>query len=660
MEYGLSDPFTSKSINPREHGILEQLYAQAPFGMFTLDREMRFVRVNDQMASLFGIAASQIIGTTLTNAIQGIGSILVPILLHVLNEGRPLADLTIDIPGSGPAHTCYWLLNCYPLRSNEGEISGLGVVVQDITEKKAKEASQNDRLRFESLLSDLSLDFINVPVSEVDSKIESCLKKLVEFLGFDRISVWHFFSDLARLYCSYSLPEIKLPPPVLDDVVPTWVAMARKGEMFYISDTNELPDNQWRERKYCKEQGNFKSILFIPLSVGGTALGAVSFVSYSVNVLWPDIIIQRLRLLGGIFANALERKKADQKIQKAFCEIELLKDRLVAENHYLRDQIVIEHRHEEIVGQSEGIRKALLQAGQVACTDSTVLILGETGTGKELIARAIHNLSPRKDRVMIKINCAALPANLIESELFGREKGAYTGAQSQQIGRFESADGSTLFLDEIGELPLELQAKLLRVLQEAQFERLGSSKPINVNVRIIAATNRDLAQAVKNGTFREDLYYRLNVFPISVPPLRERREDIQPLVWALVKEFSSTFGKTIEVIPRKTMDALKNHSWPGNVRELRNMVERAMILNNCPTLVIDIPNTDSPTLHSPTLHSTSLKDTERMHILGILKSVGWRVRGKFGAAELLHLKPTTLESKMKKLGIKRCHSASEI
>lgn len=623
--------------------------------MFTLDREMRFVRVNEQMASLYGIAASQIIGTTLTNAIPDIGSILEPILLHVLNEEQPLVDLVIDIPGNEPAHARYWLLNCYPLRSKEGEISGLGVVVQDITETKVKEASQDDRLRFESLLSELSLDFINIPVSEVDNKIESCLKKLVEFLGFDRISAWHFSSGLARLYCSYSLPGIKLPPPVLDDVVPMWVDMARKGEMFYISDTNTLPDNHWRERKYCKEQGAFKSILIIPLSAGGTALGAISFVSYSVNVLWPDVIIQRLRLLGGIFTNALERKAADQKIQKAFYEIKLLKDRLEAENHYLRDQIVIEHPHEEIVGQSEGICKALLQAKQVAGTDSTVLILGETGTGKELIARAIHNLSPRRDRVMIKINCAALPATLIESELFGREKGAYTGAQSRQIGRFESADGSTLFLDEIGELPLELQAKLLRVLQEAQFERLGSSKPINVNVRIIAATNRDLAQAVKNGTFREDLYYRLNVFPISVPPLRERREDIQPLVWALVKEFSTTFGKTIEVIPRKTMDALKNHSWPGNVRELRNMVERAMILNNCPTLVIDIPNTDTPTLHS-----TSLNDTERMHILGILKSVGWRVRGKFGAAELLQLKPTTLESKMKKLGLKRCTPASEM
>lgn len=527
--------------------------------------------------------------------------------------------------------------------------------LQETTDKRGQEATLDDRLRFEVLLSDLSSDFINVPVSEVDDKIQSWLKQLVEFLGFDRISVWHFLSGVARLHCSYSLPGIKLPPPVLDDVVPAWVAMARKGAMFYISDTNDLPNDQWRERDYCRDQGGFKSILFIPLSVGGTTLGAVSFVSHSVKVSWPDAIIQRLRLLGGVFANALERKKADLAIQEAFCEIERLKDRLEAENHYLRDQIVTDHRHEEIIGQSEGIRTALLQAEQVAGTDSTVLILGETGTGKELIARAIHNLSPRRARVMIKVNCAALPATLIESELFGREKGAYTGAQCRQIGRFEAADGSTIFLDEIGELPLELQAKLLRVLQEGQFERLGSSRPIDVNVRIIAATNRDLARAVKEGRFREDLYYRLNVFPIAIPPLRERREDIAPLVWALAKEFGATFGKNIEVIPRKNMESLKNYSWPGNVRELRNMVERAMILNNSPTLVVDIPN--SAILSS---HPFSLNDTERQHILDILKSVGWRIRGMNGAAELLALKPTTLESKMKKLGIRRATAPSDI
>jgi len=279
-------------------------------------------------------------------------------------------------------------------------------------------------------------------------------------------------------------------------------------------------------------------------------LGVLSFVSVKFEKQWPDVIVMRLRLLGEIITNVLERKRADQKIQQ-------LKNRLEAENLYLRDQIDTEHKHESVVGQSERIKRVLLKVDQVATTDSTVLILGETGTGKELVAHAIHNVSARKNRAMIKLNCAALPSTLIESELFGREKGAFTGASARQIGRFEAADGSTIFLDEVGELPLELQAKLLRVLQEGQFERLGSPIPVAVDVRVIAATNRDLRQEVRRGTFREDLFYRLNVFPIEVPPLRERREDVPLLVWAMVKEFSKAFGKTIERIPKRTWTPCK-------------------------------------------------------------------------------------------------------
>jgi transcriptional regulator with GAF, ATPase, and Fis domain len=423
--------------------------------------------------------------------------------------------------------------------------------------------------------------------------------------------------------------------------------MWQRGEMFHISDVDQLPDEQWREKKYCKDLGGIKSVLFIPLQVGGINCGIISFVSYRVKRSWPDLLIQRLRLLSDIIENALERKRADEKIQQALAKIEELKNRLEAENLYLRDQIELEQKHDEIVGQSAAIRKVLLRVETVAATDSTVLLLGETGTGKELLARALHNLSGRKSRTMIKVNCAALPASLIEMELFGREKGAYTGAFASQVGRFEAANGSTIFLDEIGELPLELQSKLLRVLQEGQFERLGSSTPINVDVRVIAATNRDLAKAVREGTFREDLYYRLNVFPISVPPLRERVEDIPLLVWAMVKEFGATFGKSIERIPKKNMDALKHHAWPGNIRELRNMIERAMIVNNGSTLVVDLP--DSPS----TITTRSLEEIDRTHIISVLESTGWRVRGKNYAADILGIKPTTLEAKMKKLGIFR-------
>jgi transcriptional regulator with GAF, ATPase, and Fis domain len=292
----------------------------------------------------------------------------------------------------------------------------------------------------------------------------------------------------------------------------------------------------------------------------------------------------------------------------------------------------------------------LIQVEQVAATNSTVLILGETGTGKELLARAIHNASSQKTKIMVKVNCAALPSSLVEAELFGREKGAYTGALTRELGRFEIADGSTIFLDEIGELSLELQAKLLRVLQDGEFERLGSSKTRKVNVRVLAATNRDLARAVENKQFRADLFYRLNVFPITVPPLRDRAEDIPKLVWAFVQEFSASMGKIIESIPATTMDSLKEYSWPGNIRELRNIIERAMIISNGPKLEIKPWTATSPRIGGS---SRRLADIEREHVQSVVEATGWRIRGAGGAAEILGLKPTTLEARMKKLGLQR-------
>jgi transcriptional regulator with GAF, ATPase, and Fis domain len=344
-----------------------------------------------------------------------------------------------------------------------------------------------------------------------------------------------------------------------------------------------------------------------------------------------------------------DRKQAEEGLQGALSEIKVLKEQLEAENVYLREEMEVKYQHEDIIGKSDKIKHVLLEIEQVAGTESTVLLLGETGTGKELIARTIHNLSPRKSRTLVKVNCAALPSTLVENELFGSEKGAYTGALRKRTGRFEVANGSTIFLDEISELPLELQAKLLRVLQDGHFERLGSSKTIGVDVRVIAATNKDLAKAVKNGQFREDLYYRLNVFPITIPPLRERIEDIPLLVWAFVKEFGEIMGKTIEQISQKSMDSLQRYYWPGNVRELRNVIERAIILCNDPILPIEVPKG----AFSSTRENMTLTEVERNHIISILDMTGWRVRGKNGAAEILGLKPTTLDSKMAKLGIRR-------
>ena len=368
----------------------------------------------------------------------------------------------------------------------------------------------------------------------------------------------------------------------------------------------------------------------------------------------PVDINASLVTLGGrrvsqiVLHDITERKRAEEELRTAFAEIRVLKEQLEAENVYLREEMKQSHVHGDIVGESPAIKRTLALAEQVAPTDSTVLLYGETGTGKELLARSIHNLSPRNDRPLVTVNCAAMPSALIEAELFGRERGAYTGALTRQAGRFEVADKGTLFLDEVGELTPEAQAKLLRVLQEGKFERLGSSSTITVDVRVIAATNRDLEQAVEAGRFREDLFYRLNVFPITVPPLRERREDIPLLIWTFVREFSEKMGKRIETIPRMTMEALSSNPWPGNVRALRNTIERAMILSSGTTLNVDLAGAGSGTKAPP-----AIDDAERSHITRSLEAAGWRIRGKGGAAELLGLKPTTLEYRIKRLGIRR-------
>lgn len=343
------------------------------------------------------------------------------------------------------------------------------------------------------------------------------------------------------------------------------------------------------------------------------------------------------------------RRIAEEALRKAYDEIKQLKDQLLAENLYLQEEIKLEHKHDEVVGNSESIRKVLYQVEQVAATDSTVLLEGETGTGKELIAHAIHNLSARRARLLVKVNCAALPSTLIESELFGREKGAFTGAFARQMGRFELADKSTIFLDEIDGLPLELQSKLLRVLQNGEFERLGNPKTIKVDVRVIAATNKDLKQAVRDGKFREDLYYRLNIFPITIPPLRERRQDIRPLVWSFVKEFGERMGKRIESIPQKSLEGLQAYPWPGNVRELRNIVERSMIIATGPVLYIETPKMAEAIKN----RLNTLEEVERQYIIQVLNTTGWKVSGWKGAAEILGINPKTLESRMKKLGIER-------
>jgi len=410
--------------------------------------------------------------------------------------------------------------------------------------------------------------------------------------------------------------------------------------------SNVADETRWpRYQEAVRER--LTSACYLPLTTARQRLGALAFASQQAAA-YDDADLEYLQLVANQVAVAVENALAFQCIEK-------LKEKLEKEKVYLEEEIRTEHNFDEIVGESPALRRVLKEVETVAPTQSTVLIRGETGTGKELIARALHELSPRRQRTFVRLNCAAIPSGLLESELFGHEKGAFTGAIMQKVGRFELAHQGTLFLDEVGDIPMELQSKLLRVLQEQEFERLGSTQTIRVDVRLVAATNRDLAQMVAHGQFRSDLYYRLNVFPVLLPPLRERRGDIPQLVRHFAQQFARRMGKRIESIPADVMDALAEYRWPGNIRELQNIIERAVILSSGPVLEVALGDLKSSTAPSELIAgpAVTLNDAEREHIVRALNDAQWVLGGQNGAAARLAMKRTTLQSKMKKLGITR-------
>jgi len=539
-----------------------------------------------------------------------------------------------------------------PARGSVPSTTTCGLMV-DVDSLNATQSHLKERLVFEECLARLSATFISLPSDQIDQEIEKGLETIVTTLGSDRASLAQLDAAHGELRITHSWSAPGIPPTPKDnvkDVFPWIFSEVQKGNKVIVSRIGDLPAEAEKERQYGLAIGQ-QATLIIPFWIASKVAGGLAIGVFHRERDWQPEIIQSFQLAAEIFANAILRKQTEEGLKRANAEIKDLKDQLQRENLYLREEIKLDHYHGEVVGNSEAIRRVLKQVEQVGPTDSTVLLLGETGTGKELLARNIHELSRRRARPMVKVNCAALPASLVESELFGREKGAYTGALTREIGRFELADESTIFLDEIGELPLELQAKLLRVLQEGEFERLGSPRTIRVNVRVIAATSRNLRAAGKEGRFREDLFYRLSVFPIQVPPLRERKEDIPALVWHFIREIGNRMGRNIESVRSSTMDAFKRYSWPGNIRELRNIVERSLIIFPGEVFQADLPIGDESG-RSPSGAST-LQEVEREHILLVLNNTGWRIRGKRAAAEILGLKPSTLESRMKKLNIVR-------
>jgi len=515
---------------------------------------------------------------------------------------------------------------------------------------EARLSAAERRLAFESLMAELATRCAAAPMDALDEALADALERIGETLSLDRCvtylpgtsdgTSWRATHAWTRAHRELSADDVDANASL------PWIVEQTRAGLSVSADTlDALPSEADRD---AMRRAGAQACAAVPLGHNGTYGAFV--VDARTSEAWTPELLDRLKLAAAVVGQAVARQRDREQLKSGLDELRQQRARAASEDAMLRRDIRAMQPDRTIAAESVAIRRVLDQVRQVAPTTATVLLLGETGVGKEVFAQAIHNLSPRQRRTMIKVSCAAIPAALIESELFGRERGAFTGALSRQIGRFEAANGSTIFLDEIGDLPLDIQVKLLRVIQERTVERLGGNDSMKVDVRIVAATNRNLEQAVASGTFREDLFYRLNVFPVTIPPLRDRIEDIPSLVWTFIDEFSRAFGKRIDAVSKDSLAALQRYNWPGNVRELRNVIEREMIIATGPTLAISAPRA-LPSHRRST--STKLVDVEIEHIRTVLDTCGWRVRGVGGAAERLGVKPTTLESRMARLGIVR-------
>jgi len=542
-------------------------------------------------------------------------------------------------------------------------LNAVGTVLYTALYRRRTELEMERLRQLEQIVGSIASKFVHMLPERIDAEIEKALELVCKCVGADISTLfqWQGSEKLPwKVNHEWKADFIDGPlfhGAILEIEYPWLAAQLRRPEALLIDNPGDFPVAADAERVTCERIG-IRSMLWVPFTDAEGQQSHIMFGTINRPGLWLKDARRQLGLVGNVFTSAIERQHIELKLRHAYDDIKRLKNHLEAENITLREEIKTSFGETEFVGRSHALQTVVHQIQQVASTNSTVLFLSETGTGKSHFARLLHRQSDRKDRPLVTVNCAALPAELIESELFGHEKGAFTGAVNRKIGRFELADGATIFLDEIGDLPIQLQAKLLRVLQDHEFERLGSSTTRMVDARVIAATNRDLNQLIDQGKFRNDLYYRLSVFPIRLPPLREHRTDIPLLVWFFITELQGPLGKTIKKVTSSAMDGLTSYDWPGNIRELRNVVERAMILSQGTTLELEnafsgyrrFSHASSPT-HDR--QSENLEDVERTHIVKVLEECNWKIRGKGGAAECLGLKRTTLQSRMKRLGIQR-------
>jgi formate hydrogenlyase transcriptional activator len=642
-------PFAHPEALSEPEKLLASYFTSSTVGLCILDSNLRYLAVNDTLAEINAIPASAHLGKTVREVLGDFNDVLEPGFQRVLSHREPVH---FEITGTLPTRTeaSHFIVHYLPILDGAGAVTRVAAVVVEATAQKKLEQSlkvvggklRKEMNRLQMLLDVSSIMASNWNLRQVFPQISARIRRVLrhEYAGFE-------YQDpntglLVRQAEDFPLGKGLLSPkPISPDNSPGGRALRERTPLIFSRD--QLLGFEADITKSFLAEG-FRSLCCVPLFRPKGALGVLVLGSTRADAFHP----QDLTLLNQVaaqFAVALEN-------HRAATEIEGLKNRLEEEKRYLEGEPRSEGRFAEIIGDSLALRKVLEQVATVALSEATVLILGETGTGKELIARALHRLSRRKDGSFIKLNCAAIPTGLLESELFGHEKGAFTGAVSQKVGRMELADGGTLFLDEVGEIPLDLQPKLLRVLQDQEFERLGSNRTIKVNVRLVAATNRDLAKGMAEHEFRTDLFYRLSVFPIRMPPLRERPEDIPLLVRYFVHKFARRMDRHIETIPNATMKDLTGWSWPGNIRELENLMERSVILSDGNVLHVPELGTESRST-APSSPDHTLDNAEREHILRILRETGGVLSGPDGAAHRLGVKRTTLQSKMQRLKITR-------
>jgi len=587
--------------------------SQARIGLCYFDVELRYVEINEWLAALNGLAPAKHLGQTIRDILPSVADGVERQLHQVIQTGEPILEgLAWAETAAHPGTKRLYQHDYYADKAPDGTVLGVECIVQDITHQR-----------------------------------------LAEVRG---IIPWEADARTSRF--SYVGPQAE---EILGYPIERWYESAFRDSCVHPDDRQRVIDlhsTSPRERQHYELE--YRMIKADSTSIWLRDVVDVDSVEGEPIVLRGFMFdISALKeARDKAEENAARLQERERALRTASQEIEKLTRRLKQENRYLREEIYETKPSVGSIGDSNRMREVHALVEQVGPTDATVLIMGETGTGKELVARSVHAHSSRADRLLVRVNCATLPSNLIESELFGHEKGAFTGAVRQHIGRFELADGGTIFLDELGDLPLELQPKLLRVLQEGEFERLGSNKTITVDVRVIAATNRDLDQAVAAGEFRRDLYYRLQVFPMYVPPLRERPSDIPLLALYFLSHSKLSIGKPVESIPDDVMQRLERYQWPGNVRELENVIERAVILTNGTSLQIEESFGRGEVRHTTPpgaldVRSTRLKDVERAHIVSVLEACGWTIKGKSNAAERLGLHPSTVLHRMKKLGIER-------